>query len=121
MAEKSPKTVSFMVGAITNEILPVWKNTSGFGDITVLSAEIVTDAAGTAGIYLVNAGTDGGLTTGGTIASPSGTAYAAGTPYSMTMASSPVLSEGQYLGVQENNTGTAGTVTIVTITYLYGL
>lgn len=121
MAEKSPKTVSFDISGLNNKIRPVWKNTSGFGDITILSAEILLTATGTAQLYLVNAGTDGGDTSGGTVASPAGTTYTAGTPASMTMASSPVLSEGNYLGVKENNVGTVPGTACVTITYLYGL
>jgi hypothetical protein len=120
MATQNPKTINLDISGLNNGIRSVFKNTSGFGDITVLSAQVLCTAAGTGQLYLVNSGTDGGDTSGGTIASPAGTTYTAGTPSSMTVAS-VVLSEGNYLGVKENNVGTLPGTSCISVTYVYGI
>lgn len=121
MATQNPKTIVVDIAGLNNGIRSVFKNASGFGDITLLNAQVLCTAAGTGQLYLVVSGTDGGDTSGGTIASPAGTTYTAGTPSSMTMASSPVLTEGNYLGVKENNVGTIPGTSSIAITYVYGL
>lgn len=120
MADQSPVTIVVSTGVLTNAILPVFKVPTGFGGITILQAQVSTLTAGTMGLYLVDAGSAGTSTTGGTLATRGGTAHTAKTPIAMTVASSPYLAEGSYLGIKEDNTGTTVTVTEVAITYRFG-
>jgi hypothetical protein len=117
---QSPCVFVTNIGIVTNAQLPLFKVPTGFGGITILNAQVTTLTAGTAGLHLIDAGTAGTTTNGGTLASYGGTAYTAKTPIAMTVGSSPYLAEGKYLAVKEDNTGTTVTVTEVAITYRFG-
>ena len=110
------------VGVINNAILPLFKVASGHGGITVIEAEVTMLTAGTAALYLVDAGTAGTSTSGGTLATYGGTAYTAKTPIAMTISSgtSAYISAGNYLAVKEANTGSTVTVTQVAVKYRMG-
>ena len=120
MAEQSPSVFVVNIGAITNATLPIWKVPAGYGGITIIGVQSTQLTAGTTQLYLVDTGTAGTATTGGTLAT-SGTAHAAKTPVAWTVSTStPYLAEGSYLAVKEGNVGTTVTVTEVAITYVFG-
>jgi len=121
MAFASPQIFVTNIGIVANAQLPLFKVPAGHGGITILGAQVTTLTAGTAGLYLIDAGTAGTTTNGGTLASYGGTAYTAKTPVAMSVsATAPYLAEGKYLAVKEDNTGTTVTVTEVAITYKFG-
>ena len=119
MAEQSPQVFVVNIGAITNATLPIWKVPAGFGGITILGVQSCQLTAGTTQLYLIDTGSAGTATTGGTLAT-SGTAHAAKTPVAWTVAAAPYLAEGSYLAVKEGNVGTTVIVTEVAITYVFG-
>lgn len=119
MASNSPITTVFNIGAITNATLPLLKVPEGFGGITILEVQSTQLTAGTTQLYLIDTGSAGTSTSGGTLAT-SGTAHAAKVPVAWTVASSPYLAEGSYLAVKEGNVGTTVTVTEVAVTYVFG-
>ena len=122
MAEQSPQIFVTNIGVVTNAQLPLFKVPAGFGGITILGAQATFLTAGTAGLYLIDAGAAGTTTSGGTLASYGGTAYTAKTPiaFSVSSGTSAYLAEGSYLAVKEANVGTTVTVTEVAITYRFG-
>jgi len=121
MAEKIVHTVVANVGIVTNGLMPLFKVPAGFGGITLLNASVTFEAAGTAQLYLINAGAVGTSTgANGTLATGSGTTYAALTPGSMTVASSPYIGAGSYVAVKESNVGASSGTTLVELSYVYG-
>lgn len=108
------------IGVVTNASLPLFKVPAGFGGITILGAQVTFLTAGTARLHLIDMGSAGTLTTGGTLATSGGTAHSAKVPIAMTLQSSVYLDEGDYLAVKEDNTGTTVTVTELAITYMFG-
>ena len=121
MADQSPSIFVANIGALSNALLPLFRVPAGFGGITIISVESTFLTAGTTQLYLVDGGTAGTATTGGTLAT-SGTAHAAKTPVAWTVASGTgaYLAEGSYLVVKEGNVGTTVTVTEVGIKYRFG-
>lgn len=121
MADQSPQMMVVNIGAITNATLPIFKVPTGFGGITILQVQSTQLTAGTTQLYLIDTGSAGTSTSGGTLAT-SGTAHAAKTPVAWTVSSgtSAYLAEGSYLAVKEGNVGTTVTVTEVAITYRFG-
>lgn len=120
MAE-SPEIFVTNIEILANGLAPLFRVPTGFGKVTILDCTVTMQTAGTAGLYLVDAGTAGTATTGGTLASYAGTAYTAKTPKAMTVsATTPYITEGSYLAVKEDNTGTTVDITQVAITYQFG-
>ena len=118
--DNSPQLMVVNIGAITNASLPLLKCPTGFGGITVLQVQSTFLTAGTTQLYLIDMGSAGTATNGGTLAT-SGTTHAAKTPVVWTVSTStPYLAEGSYLAVKEGNIGTTVTVTEVAIAYKYG-
>lgn len=115
----NPQIFVANIGAISNASLPIFKVPAGHGGITILEVQSTQLTAGTTQLYLIDMGTAGTATTGGTLAT-SGTAHAAKVPVAWTVASSPYISAGSYLAVKEGNVGTTVTVTEVAITYKFG-
>ena len=121
MADQLLQVVTANIGVVNNAILPLFKVQSGFGGLRVTSCEVTFLTAGTAQLYLVDGGTAGTLTTGGTLASSGGTAYSAKTPIAMSVTDATAyLAEGRYLCVKENNVGSSVTVTEVAIKFKWG-
>jgi hypothetical protein len=121
MAEKHPQTHAVNVGIVTNAISPIFQVPTGSGGITITEAWVSMETAGTAGLYLINAGAVGTATgAAGTLATYGGTAYTAKTPIEMTVASAPYIGEGSFVAVKEDNTGASIGTTVVSFTYFYG-
>ncbi len=122
MADQSPQIFVANIGVINNAQLPLFKVPAGFGGITIIGAQATFLTAGTAALYLIDAGSAGTSTSGGTLASYGGTAYTAKTPsaFSVSSGTSAYLAEGSYLAVKEANVGSTVTVTEVAITYRFG-
>lgn len=122
MADQSPSIFVTNIGVINNAQLPLFKVPAGFGGITIIGAQATFLTAGTAALYLIDAGAAGTSTSGGTLASYGGTAYAAKTPsaFSVSSGTSAYIAEGSYLAVKEANVGSTVTVTEVAITYRFG-
>lgn len=122
MADQSPQIFVANIGVVTNATLPLFKVPAGFGGITIIGAQATFLTAGTAGLYLVDTGSAGTSTSGGTLASYGGTAYTAKVPsaFSVSSGTSAYLAEGSYLAVKESNVGTTVTVTELAITYRFG-
>ena len=121
MAEQSPQHVVANVGIVTNALCPIFKVPDNFGGITLVEAQITFEEAGTAGLYLINAGAAGTSTgSDGTLATYGGTAYTALTPSEMTIASSAYIGAGSYIAVKEDNTGASSGTTLVSFAYKYG-
>lgn len=116
-----PNVLVVNIGAITNASLPLWKIPSGFGGVTILGVQSTQLTAGTTQLYLIDMGTAGTATSGGTLAT-SGTAHAAKVPVAWTVTSGTgaYIGEGNYLAIKEGNVGTTVTVTEVAITYVFG-
>jgi hypothetical protein len=114
--------VSCNIGALSNDFRPVFKIPSGFGGVTVLNANYVTETAGTSTVSIVDLGTAGtAVASGGTIFASAGSAVAAaGVPVGMTEADTAYIAEGHWVGVKEANVGTTGAITIVSLSYLMG-
>jgi len=122
MAEQLPQLYGMNVGIVTNGLHPLFKVPAGFGGITLLEAQITFEAAGTAGLYLINAGAVGTSTgADGTLATYGGTTYTAHTPSAMTVSTTtPYIGAGSYVAVKENNTGASSGTTTVSIAYKFG-
>lgn len=116
-----PRVFIANIGAISNASLPLFKVPAGFGGITVLSVQSTQYTAGTTQLYLIDMGTAGTATTGGTLAT-SGTAHAAKTPVAWTVTSGTgaYIAEGNYLAVKEGSVGTTVTITEVAVWYVLG-
>lgn len=113
--------VSNNIGALTNDFRPLFKIPSGFGGITVLDANYVTETAGTSTVQIVDLGTAGtAVAASGTIFTGGSAVAVAGIPNAMTVDDTAYIAEGHWVGVQEANTGATGAITIVTLSYLMG-
>jgi hypothetical protein len=114
--------VSNNVGAISNDFRPLVKIPSEGGGITILSANYVTETAGTSTVQLVNLGTAGtAVEAGGTLFATAGTSIAsAGIPISMTEVDTDFVDGGYWLGVKENAVGTTGAISIISFSYVMG-
>ncbi len=114
--------VSVNIGALTNDFRPLFKIPAGYGGITVVNANYVTETAGTSTVQLVDLGTAGtAVAAGGTIFASAGSAVAAaGVPVAMTEADGVFIEEGHWVGAKEANVGTTGAITIVSFSYLNG-
>ena len=120
MSTQSPNIFVANICAVTNASLPLFKVPAGFGGLTVLGVQSTQLTAGTTQLYLIDMGSAGTATTGGTLAT-SGTAHAAKTPVAWTVSTStPYIAEGSYLAVKEGNVGTTVTVTEVAVTFKWG-
>jgi hypothetical protein len=116
-----PRVFIANIGAISNASLPLFKIPAGFGGATILSVQSTQLTAGTTQLYLIDMGTAGTATTGGTLAT-SGTPHAAKVPVAWTVTSGTgaYIAEGNYLAVKEGNVGTTVTVTEVAVWYVLG-
>jgi len=123
MATSNPVVFTTNIEILANGLEPLFRAPSGFGGVTIIDAVVTFQTAGTAGLYLVDAGTAGTATAGGTLATYGGTAYTAKTPQAMSITSGTggYLAESHYLAVKEDNTGTTVDITNVQITYMWGL
>ena len=119
--EQSPCIFVANIGALSNASLPIFKVPAGFGGLTVLGVQSTQLTAGTTQLYLIDMGSAGTLTTGGTLAT-SGTPHAAKVPVEWTASAGTLayIAESRYLAVKEGNVGTTVTVTEVAITYKWG-
>lgn len=104
------------IGALSNATRAIVKLPSGGGDITVLSADVVSAAAATTSLVWVEMGT-AGTTAGGTIATFAGT-LAAGVNAGTLV--TPIVPEGYYIGVKEANAGAANATTVMSLSYIMG-
>lgn len=120
MADQLLNAMVVNIGVINNALLPVWKVPAGYGGITIVAMQETFLTAGTAQLYLVDGGTAGTSTNGGTLATGGGTAHSAKTPVVGSVASSAYLGEGSYLTIKEGNVGSTVTVTEVAITFKWG-
>lgn len=119
-------SVGIMPTAAGTVLVPIFKNPSENGDITIINAYSVCPgvayAGGTAKMRLVNLGTSGTVTeavlwnlgSGGTM-----TVYDGFVPI-IGAAVAPALEAGKWVGV-ENGVGTAGTLTLVSFDYVKGV
>jgi ethanolamine utilization protein EutQ (cupin superfamily) len=106
---------------LTNDFRPLFKVPTGYGGITILGANYLTETAGTSTVQLVDLGTAGtSVTSGGTLFTGGSSVAVAGIPKTMTVDDTAYVGEGKWVGVQEANTGTTGAITIVTLSYLMG-
>lgn len=114
-------SVALDIGALSNGPRAMFKVPTGFGGITVLSANVVGSAAGTTALSLCDLGTAGTLlaANAGTIATLGSSVYVANTPKAFTVASAYVA-EGHWVGVIENNVGAAPAITVVSVEYVMG-
>jgi len=115
--------VSTNIGAISNDFRPWFKIPSGFGGITVLGANYITETAGTSYVMVVDLGTAGtAVAASGTIFAPSAgsSVAAAGIPNALAVANTAYIAEGHWVGVKEGNVGTTGAISIVTLSYKQG-
>lgn len=122
MAIHNPVIFATNIEILTNALQPLFRAPTGWGGITLVDATVMFQTAGSASLYLVDAGTAGTSTTGGTLATYGGTAYTAKTPIAMSISSgtSAYLAEGRYLAVKEANNGTTVDITQVAIAYRHG-
>ena len=110
------------VGAISNDFRPVFKIPSGYGGLTLINANYVTETAGTSTVQVVDLGTAGtAVAAGGTLFATAGSAVAApGVPVAMTQQDTAFVDEGHWIGVKEANVGTTGAISIISFSYLNG-
>ena len=114
-----PILSGFEVGALNNAKRALVKIPTGLGGITILGVDVIQSAAGTQTLKLVDLGT-GGTAVAGTLATLTSGVAVANVPQAFTLGSSPQISEGRYLGIEEANVGTTATVTIIGISYEVG-
>jgi hypothetical protein len=113
--------VSNNIGALSNDFRPLFKVPSAGGGITILDANYLTESAGTSTVQLVNLGSAGtAVQSGGTLFSGGSAVAVAGIPKAMTVDDTAFVDAGNWVGVQEANTGTTGAITIVTLSYVMG-
>ncbi len=105
-------------GSLNNKSRPGPKVVAGHGGLTILGAQAVMNAAGTISLNLVDMGT-AGTSVAGTIATQGSTVFAQNVPQAFTV-TTPVVSEGHYIGVEEKNVGTADAMTMVYVEYTDG-
>lgn len=121
MATSNPFCVNSNVGVFTNALQPLFQIPTGYGGATLIAADVSFYTAGTAQLYIVNGGAAGTTTTGGTAATPAGTAYVAKTPQSFTVvAAQAFFDEGEWVDLKENNVGSTVTLTQVSMWFMWG-
>ena len=121
MATSNPFAQVTNVGVFTNALQPLFKVPTGSGGVTLISANASMYTAGTAQLYIVNGGAAGTATTGGTAATPAGTAYVAKTPQDFTVVSSAAFfDEGEWVVLKENNVGSTVLLTQVSLWFMWG-
>jgi hypothetical protein len=121
MATSNPFAQVTNVGVFTNALQPLFKVPTGSGGVTLISADCSMYTAGTAQLYIVNGGSAGTSTSGGTAATPAGTAYTAKTPQAFTVVSaSAFFDEGEWVVLKENNVGSTVTLTQVSLWFMWG-
>ena len=121
MATSNPFAVSTNVGVFTNALQPLFKVPTGSGGVTLIAGDVSMYTAGTAQLYVVNGGSAGTATSGGTAATPAGTAYAAKTPQAFTVvAAQSFFDEGEWVVLKENNVGSSVTLTQVSLWFAWG-
>ena len=121
MATSNPFAVSTNVGVFTNALQPLFKVPTGSGGVTLLAGNVSMYTAGTAQLYVVNGGSAGTATSGGTAATPAGTAYVAKTPQNLSVvAASAFFDEGEWVVLKENNVGSTVTLTQVSLWFAWG-
>lgn len=121
MSTQNPITVVTNVGIFTNALQPIFQVPTGYGGMTLIAGDVSMYTAGTAQLYVVNGGAAGTATSGGTAATPAGTAYVAKTPQAMTVvAASAFFDEGEWVVLKENNVGSTVTLTQVSLHFLWG-
>lgn len=112
--------VSENIGALNNGTRPLFKVPTGYGGITIVSADVVMHAAGTIALNIVNMGA-AGTAVSGTIATLGSVVYVSGVPQAFTVvAAQAFVDEAAWVAVEEKNTGTANANTRVDICYLTG-
>lgn len=117
----NPFAVMTNVGVFTNALQPLFQVPVGSGGVTLIAADVSMYTAGTAQLYIVNGGAAGTSTSGGTAATPAGTAYVAKTPQSFTVVSSAAFfDEGEWVVLKENNVGSTVTLTQVSMWFQWG-
>jgi len=105
------------VGAIDNALRPLIKIPTGYGGVTLLNTAIISAAAATTGLALVDLGT-AGTAVSGTLATYAGTLVLA-VPNTGTISTAKV-DDGHWIGLKETNAGTANAVTLVNLAYVLG-
>jgi len=113
--------VSANVGALSNDFRPWFKVPAEGGGITVLEGHYVTESAGTSLVQLVDLGT-AGTAVEGTIIYKGSAVYVAGVPQEMVTAGADgaFVDAGHWIGVQEGNIGTTGTISLFSLSYVVG-
>ena len=123
MATSNPFAVNSNVGVFTNALQPLFQIPTGFGGARLIAADVSMYTAGTAQLYIVNGGAAGTSTSGGTAATPAGTAYVAKTPQSFTVVTTSdvdFFDEGEWVVLKENNIGSTVTLTQVSMWFMWG-
>ena len=121
MATSNPFAVNSNVGVFTNALQPLFQVPTGYGGATLIAADVSMYTAGTAQLYIVNGGAAGTATSGGTAATPAGTAYVAKTPQAFTVVTaSAFFDEGEWVVLKENNVGSTVTLTQVSMWFMWG-
>jgi len=121
MATSNPFAVNSQVGVFTNALQPLFKVPTGSGGVTLIAGNVSMYTAGTAQLYVVNGGSAGTATSGGTAATPAGTAYVAKTPQNFSVvAASAFFDEGEWVVLKENNVGSTVTLTQVSLWFAWG-
>ncbi len=118
MTAMAPKTVSLNVGALSNGQRPLFKIPTGFGGITVISANLIAAGTSTSSPYIVYMDPTGG-TVQGTVATLGSVSVATNVAQAFTI-NTAYVAEGKYLAVKEANVGALNANTIVDVEYLYG-
>lgn len=117
----NPFAIATNVGVFTNALQPLFKIPTGYGGATLIAADVSMYTAGTAQLYIVNGGSAGTATSGGTAATPAGTAYVAKTPQAFTVvAAQAFFDEGEWVVLKENNIGSTVTLTQVSAWFIWG-
>lgn len=106
------------IGALNNGLRTLVKVPTGYGGVSVVSANVVQHGAGTVALNLVNLGS-AGTAVSGTIATLGSSVYVSGVPKAFTV-TTPFVDEGEWIGVEETNVGTGNAITRVSIAYLTG-
>jgi hypothetical protein len=88
------------------------------GGITILSAHVTGEGAGTSWLQLVIAGA-AGTALSGTIANAGTVVSVAGVPQALTI-STGFVDEGYWVAAKENNVGTTNAISIWSLAYVMG-
>jgi hypothetical protein len=105
-------------GAVSNGLRVVGFVPAVGGDVTVTDAHVMSNAAGTSAVNLVNLGA-AGTAVAGTIGTLGSAVYVAGVPKAFTI-TAPIVEGGTWIGVEELNVGTTNAVTIVDVSFVMG-